>query len=397
MIRRLRVERFKSLASLELELGAFNVFIGANGSGKSNLLEAVGVLGAAAGGRVDDEALQHRGVRPGLPALYQSAFPFTKVVPHILFGAVSERDASYDVTLWRPKKDPDPAWKFKSESLTRDVHAKKKIASRNPTQAIEHNQEQGLAALKAFELKREDPARVLLDDLRTYAVYCPNTPTLRGLVQDPQTRSPVGLAGGRLPEAVQELQAYATRSKGTASELEKLEGLLDWASEFGAASAGSVPLSPSASRSRLVIEFVDRFMRSGSNRLTGYDASEGALYALYYAVLALHPRAPRCLAVDNLDQALNPRLAQRLVETLVSWVRNAPGRQWLLTAHNPAVLDGLPLADSEVRLFAVDRDSEGHTVVTPIDAKSALAKRPDRGWTLSRMWMAGLLGGVPQL
>ena len=51
MIRTLRVESFKSLVKLELELGRVNVFIGANGSGKSNLLEAVGILGAAAFGR----------------------------------------------------------------------------------------------------------------------------------------------------------------------------------------------------------------------------------------------------------------------------------------------------------------------------------------------------------
>ena len=55
MIRTLKIERFKSIVKLELELGRVNVFIGANGSGKSNLLEAVGILGAAAFGRVDDE------------------------------------------------------------------------------------------------------------------------------------------------------------------------------------------------------------------------------------------------------------------------------------------------------------------------------------------------------
>ena len=41
MIRHLRIERFKSLVKLELELGRINLFVGANGSGKSNLLEAV--------------------------------------------------------------------------------------------------------------------------------------------------------------------------------------------------------------------------------------------------------------------------------------------------------------------------------------------------------------------
>ena len=75
MIRNLRIERFKSLVRLELELGRINVFVGANGSGKSNLLEAVGILGSAAFGRVDDETLLRRGVRPGVPSLYKTAFP----------------------------------------------------------------------------------------------------------------------------------------------------------------------------------------------------------------------------------------------------------------------------------------------------------------------------------
>ncbi len=55
MLKSFKVESFKSLENVEVELGRVNVFIGANGSGKSNLLEAIGVLGAAANGRVDDE------------------------------------------------------------------------------------------------------------------------------------------------------------------------------------------------------------------------------------------------------------------------------------------------------------------------------------------------------
>jgi hypothetical protein len=50
-----------------------------------------------------------------------------------------------------------------------------------------------------------------------------------------------------------------------------------------------------------------------------------------------------------------------------------------------------------VRLFAVDRNSEGHTQVRRIDVAAALAKRPDESWTLSRMWMNGLLGAVPNV
>ena len=59
----LTVRTFKSLEDVTVDLGLVNVFIGANGSGKSNLLEALGVLSAASDGKVDDQSLLARGVR----------------------------------------------------------------------------------------------------------------------------------------------------------------------------------------------------------------------------------------------------------------------------------------------------------------------------------------------
>ena len=102
---------------LELELGRINVFVGANGSGKSNLLEAVGVLGAAAFGLVDDETLLRRGVRPGVPQLYRTAFPQPNPVQDIDLGARSAEGASLRVTLWNPKDNVEASWLCKTEKL----------------------------------------------------------------------------------------------------------------------------------------------------------------------------------------------------------------------------------------------------------------------------------------
>ena len=387
MLRTLRVE-------LKLELGRVNVLIGANGSGKSNVLEALGVLGAAASGRVDDESLLRRGVRPGVPRLYKAAFGGLTKVPHIKFGAENAAGASYEVTLWNPTEDPSPAWRYKTE-LLRDADDST-VATRSPVSAGKVNQEVGTAALEAIKLHEKAAASALIAELRDYAIYCPNTAVLRGLVQDVQSRVPVGLSGGRLPEAVQEIQAAARKSKSLSEALEYVQEIVDWAGDFGTKPTSSVLLSPSAARSAYVVEFVDRYMMKSRNRLTGYDASEGALYVLCYAALALHPRSPACVAVDNFDQALNPRLAMRLARALCDWTKHVR-RQWLVTAHNPAVLDGLPLGDDDIRLFAVDRNNRGHTTVRRIDVASALARRPDDTWTLSRMWMNGLLGAVPNV
>lgn len=68
-LRRVHIRGFKSIVDQSISLGRVNCFIGANGVGKSNVLEAIGVLGAAADGRVDDEQIVRNGVRAGLPRL----------------------------------------------------------------------------------------------------------------------------------------------------------------------------------------------------------------------------------------------------------------------------------------------------------------------------------------
>ena len=44
MFNRLTIKNFKSIIDLTIELGRVNVFIGANGMGKSNVLEAIARL-----------------------------------------------------------------------------------------------------------------------------------------------------------------------------------------------------------------------------------------------------------------------------------------------------------------------------------------------------------------
>lgn len=396
MIKKIQIESFKSLENVQIELGNLNVFVGANGSGKSNLLEAVGVLSAAADGKVTDQTLLQRGVRPGVPKLYKSAFPTTdkRLLSHIYFSGSSD-GAHYDVSLNNPMVDPNPAWRFKTELLERGGV---KLASRGPNMRNNPNTENGLAALRAVELEEGDAALSLMRRLQNYVIYSPTTPVLRGVAPETQPRQPLGLSGGRLPEAVHEL----LRGRSENSQIEKtcheaLE-LISWAANFGSGKAAHLPLSPAASSSPVVIKFIDKYMKEGRNILSGYDASEGALFVLFLAVLAAHPKAPPFFAVDNADHGLNPGLATVLMKKFAEWVLcSNDQRQILMTSHNPAVLDGLPLQDDRVRLFTVDRDNKGKTVIKRVVVNQGLLDKSAQGWTLSRLWMNKLIGGMPNV
>ena len=401
MLDKLSVRTFKSLDDVTVELGQVNVFIGANGSGKSNLLEALGVLSAAADGKVDDQALLARGVRPGLPVLYKSAFPAgagRKIPPHLYFGAFS-RGAGYEVSLHNPLKDPKPAWRFKTESWKDDGGKDDDgtLVGYSPAQATRTNPERGLAALKAVEA----PAGAALDLLRLlqgYVIFSPATAVLRGVAPEMRPRQPVGLSGGNLPRAILDLLRQRKRDDRSRRICREVLGLVDWAESFGWTSSGRLPLSPSAASSKDVIRFRDRFMRRDRNVLSGYDASEGALYALFLAAVSGHEAAPALCAVDNADHGLNPRLARSLVEYLCQWYLDSRDpRQILLTTHNPLVLDGLPLQDERVRLFTVSRTGSGRTSVRRVDLDDSLLEKAERGWSLSRLWVMGHLGGVPDV
>ncbi len=399
MITKLLAESFKSLLNVSIELGQFNVLIGANGSGKSNVLEALGVLGAAASGRVDDTSLLRRGVRPGVPALYKSSFKGTKGRRYIRFTADwtdGDKAAHYNVGLWNPTEEPSPAWRYHTE-LLEDLTGK---VGRSPaTKSINLPNDVGYVALAMADLDPERPAATALRCLQQYAIYAPSTLVLRGLVADSVQQEPLGLTGGRLAEAVAEVlrlrgerDDYYHRVCGEALEL------IDWANMYGAVPPTPQLLSPSVPAGRWAVEFRDRFMADGRNRLTGYDASEGALYVLCAMVLCAHPHAPPALAVDNFDHGLNPRLARALIERMCSWAldRDDP-RQVIVTTHNPLVLDGLDLTDDRVRLFAVDRSNRGSTQLSRVVVDDALLRRAEEGWTLSRLWVMGELGGVPNI
>jgi predicted ATPase len=392
MIDRIEIHAFKSIQEASLELGAFNVFVGANGSGKSNILEAIGVRGAAAAGRVDDESLLYRGVRPGLPDLYKTSFRGHKRRNAIRFGAYSGT-SSYEVELDNPSNQ-SPSWSYKTEKW---LSAGKRIVGRSPASseisALDSNR--GLAALEEVKMAGTAGSH-LLSALQQFSIYTPNTLKLRGIETDLQSRAPVGLAGGRLAEASEELRRLARQDEDLDDVIEGILELVDWVENFGARAGSDVPLSPSIPRQAQVLYFRDRYMADGRNILSAYDASEGALYVLFAAILAVHPDSPKFLAIDNFDATLNPRLVRSLSSKMVEWVLDRD-RQLLMTCHNPLVLDGLPLQDGRVRLFAVDRSYGGMTVIRRVVVDEALIAKAKEGWPLSRLWILGHLGGVPNV
>jgi predicted ATPase len=400
VLRELSVKGFKSLRDTRLELGNVNVLIGANGSGKSNVLEALGVLGAAAFRAVEPESLRYRGVRPGLPELYKSAFSAEKIRRLISIEAKTE-SASYLVGLNNPIHSKDPNWGITHEHLAADG---RKLLTRAPRGARLHSPAAKAISFQphpretAVHLALQQPdapasARALIDRLVDFAIYSPSTDVLRGLVND-VTRSPLGLSGSGLPRAVKDLLNRKTGTFG-ALDLAELWDMIEWAEDVAAVPADQTNVSPVVSTTPTILRFTDRYMSPSRHRLSAYDASEGALYVLFLLALISHPISPRFVAVDNFDQALHPRLASALTRVASELILDDVGRQIIFTTHNPLVLDGLDLLDDRIRLFAVERGPTGATLVRRVEISDDVLRGAEQGVSLSRLWVMGRLGAVP--
>ena len=387
MIKKFTIDSFKSVESAEMELGNINVLIGANGSGKSNLLEAFGLLAAAASGRVDTESLVRRGCRPG--GFYRPLFPASPPGAETVVGAEGG-GALYRVSLSNPTPDLPVGWEFRREVWKHEADV---LVDRDLSNGAEGGDPQsGLAALRLAETPAGGAAAVFLKSLADFSVYAPDTPVLRGWAQDPQTRQPLGLSGGRLAEGIFELMGdKAIRDQVDA----ELHATVEW---FGALGYTEYP---ALGRRTHDIVFWDRFIgptKGGVQTLGPNEVNEGVLYELFLAVLCLHPAAPRLFALDNADHGLNPLLAKGLIQTMCRWlIERQPPRQVLMTTHNPLVLDGLALEDDRIRLFIVDRDNRGTTQVRRFVVTDQHRDMASKGWTLSRMWINGLIGGIPNV
>ena len=389
-IKEIKIKNFKSLYDVSFCPGNINVFIGANGSGKSSVLEAIGVLSAAMTDRVNNNSLQRKGVRLSTSSLYKSQFrSIERSMPTVDFAMSWKRNKNeyeYSVHLTTPADDD--TWKYHSASVSKNGE---NVFGRSNRSSVQLNNKVGYYALS--EKLNGEEYTDMGNYISGYGIYQPDTLTLRGNVADPTQVTPIGLNGGRLADAMEDLfSAVDDEIMFGAMSMDDVLELIEWASDIHIARPKKSNLNPGVPSTRQVIEFQDRFLKDKAV-FTGYDASEGALYVLFMLTLAMHPDVPGMFAIDSFDHALNPRLAKRITEVFSQLIIESD-KTVFMTTHNPLVLDGLNLADDRIRLFAINKNKYGHAELNRIQISQELL---ETGQSLSRLWINGLLGGVPEL
>ncbi len=401
MIKEITIRNYKSIHDLTMELGHVNVLIGENGCGKTNILEAVAMLGAGLLGEVNVQNLYNIGVRVTKPSLTVSSFLGEKSKKSIELEVSfrNSNDLVESKLLPTDSEDIFSTWNEHSGHLAKQFNSftpeqKKIIAEMNRSlgkleklrQKANKNSE-----LESFENNFFHTLRKRIEDsfvygkLTKFLIFDLQTDALRGVGAVSKVL-PLGIHGEGLDILLSDF------SKGELDELRSYGHLISWMDDFFIDQADQLKFKGhKLGRSNSILYFRDKFMRKNNNVFAAENSNEGVLHILFYLALFISKKTPQFFAIDNIETALNPKLCRTLMTELAALAVKHE-KQALITTHNPAILDGMNLHDDTQRLFVISRSDEGHTRARRIKLKPEVEGTELK---LSEMWMRGYLGGLP--
>ncbi len=401
MIKSIQIKNFKSVVDLSFDLGTFNVLIGENGCGKSNILEAVAFGAAASNDKLDYEYFGNRGIRATNPEFMYSAFSNGKKKKSVEIDITThERVYPYYLVSdpTNPKKwinkNKEIALKemdriFKAIYLEEDEKKRKKVLeelSDGKDEILmiseflkpyrkESDYKEFFGNLYPTILEKAFSSKEISD----YTIYSPEPSHLRK-TEETAPIYPLGNKGEGLFQFLKEL-AFNKKNNKTLNEIKHNLILLDWYEDFD--------LPENLMKNEFSLKIKDKYLYENLKHFDQRSTNEGFLYLLFYSTLFIAKSTPSFFAIDNIDASFNPKLCMQLTRSLTELTKKHK-KQVIVTTQNPAILDGLNLKDDNHRLFVISRNSAGHTRAERIYYDE------NRTMKLSEVWTKGFIGGLPE-
>lgn len=383
MLKRLRVEGFKSLTRAEVMFPRMTVLFGPNAAGKSNLLDALQALSRIGTSRTLSDALSEpiRGYpveaftfpSGGLPALLnQRAARFSleadlgvgrdsyryRVGVEILPG--SGRLTVQEEYLSALGKRGDPRGNPSIELVGNQLRIRRKSKPAHPRQedvGLNHSilSDPRLGGIEYLAIER---CRNELLGWRTYYL-------------DPR----VAMRSAKPPADVRDIGVLGT---DIAPFLYKLRG--ESPKHYSAVKRTLRSLVPSVEELMVDLDerrgTLDIQIRQNGKDFSSRIISEGTLRVLALCAIAVSPWAGSLIAFEEPENGVHPRRIELIAQLLTSFSVEQ-GKQLIVTTHSPlfcdAVLKRARAQDGNIALLNVRRGIDG-TEVEPFDVSGPLFK-----------------------
>lgn len=387
MISNVSIKNYKSVVDVSLQLGRFNLLIGANGCGKSNILEGIALGAAASSDKLDYEYFANRGIRVVEPRFMLPAFDGIEA-GKINISVSSEKENTSFFNIHYNNDSKPPRWEDDSISFSQFIsYARKNLPNDKPylpelLKIMEKlEQERGADVAVNVRLRKTDKTIELMPpnvELNSFLIYSLEESVLRRS-DDSNRLYPMGRHGEGLFAYLKAL-SQKPESLELFNEINENLKVLDW---FGDMEVPSGQLSMEFN-----LKLKDSYLAETLNTFDQRSTNEGFLYLLFYLTLIISDETPSFFAIENIDTAFNPKLCREVTRRLIELARKH-NKQIIATTHNAAVLDGMNLFEDDIRLHVVRRTIDGYTKTNRVILKDNMSM------PLSEAWVKGYIGGLP--
>lgn len=355
LLRRLRVEGFKSIAALDIELRPLNVLIGANGAGKSNFIEVFHFMR-----EVSEQRFQRYVGQKGAEWILHYGSRYTQELKlHFDFGSVG-----YDVAFIANDQD---RLLFASEAVY--------FASVEGPRTIKRTESFAAETEMGFFLVNYGGEETALNTVRTWRVYDFQDTTSTARVKKTSRLHDNAFLFGDAGNLAAFLYLLQQRHTAHFARIERtIQQVLP---DFGGFELQPNPLNPDT----IQLEWRERNMPDYLFKAA--DFSDGSLRFVCLATLLLQPDLPSVLLLDEPELGLHPAA----VVILGGLLRKAAQRTTVIVSTQSAALVS---AFEPADIIVVDRHEGASTF-------RRLEEEPLREWlerySLGELWEKNVLNG----
>jgi predicted ATPase len=355
-ITRVVLENYKSIARCDVSLGPLTFLVGANGSGKSNFLDALRFVADALRAALDHAIRDRGGIKEvrlrssGHPTHFgirlEFALPKSGQRGFYAFRIGALREGGYEVQ----KED---CFISAREVFSPDFHyqvIRGEVTSTSLTVAPAASSDR-LYLVNASGLPEFRP---LYEALSTMGFYNLNPDQIRDL-QPPDVGEILARDGSNIASVLGQLTAHAPQTK------ERVEEYL------GKVVSGVQAVDAKPIGSKETLEFRQQMAGSkhpwrflAANMSDGTLRAVGVLVALFQSSNGQRPRVP-LVGIEEPEVALHPAAAGVLLDALIEASQST---QVLVTSHSPELLDDSRISGESILAVLAE---EGITKVAPLD------------------------------
>lgn len=378
MITRFRVQNYKALRDVTVELTPVHMLIGPNDSGKTSVLEALAALSRSTDRSLADAFV---GNWTGRQLVWRGEVD----LPIALTAGIETGQTAAEYTLEVSFDESGRTARRRSERISAPPHGS--VPFELPPYATKSSSLAGLDGAASQHGERLALVREVRDALRGVQFYRWN-PRFLALPAAPDSARQFQMdpSGFGLALVLDDLLGYdrerftslESRLRRVFPEVKSIKLLREMGYRAPADPSKSIPLLQQSEGKGLHFEF------STTGRiLPASQVSDGVLLILAYLTVLHLPEPPRLLLVEEPENGIHPKRIEDVLGLLRELVREQGQTQVVMTTHSPYVVD--LFRPEEVTLCR--RGADGATVAHRLAQSKTVREQLDI-FSLGEIWTA---------